>query len=154
MAPLTQEQVKIIEKISIFGMQSGLPRSTAKVLGFFLICVPEQQTAAMAKSALQLSFGSINNGLRTLTAMGILSQVSQPNERSIFYELESSGLVKAIQQKLDTFYMAKDIASQALTIMPNNERMMAFYTIYNVIGRELHSLLKQIKQELLINPGS
>lgn len=143
---LTDKHIQSIEAFSLFGMQSGLPKSTAKVLGFLLICQPTAQSAAQIRATLQLSLGSVSNALQTLTDMGVVSQAISLGERSTFYEIRPAGMVHAVKQKLQTFEQAKSIARAALDIDPQNVRLKTFYDVYETIGTELLAAVNHLEQ--------
>ena len=143
---LTDKQIQVIEAFSLFGMQSGLPKSTDKVLGFLLICQPTSQSAAQIRTTLQLSLGSVSNALQTLTAMGIVSQLTPIGERSAFYEIQPGGMVQAVKQKLQTFKQAKSIARAGLDLDSDNVRLKTFYKIYETIDTELKVAVNQLEQ--------
>lgn len=144
---LQSDQVEFIEKISVFGSSAGLPRSTAKVLGFFLICVPQQQSAADVRQVLQLSLGSTSNALRALTALGVLQQVAKVGERTVLYELSPAGLIRAVRQKVASFEGAKDISKEGLRLQPDSQRLAAFYDIYAGISSELSALVDMLEDK-------
>lgn len=143
---LTDKQIQVIEAFSLFGMQSGLSKSTAKVFGFLLICQPTTQSAAQIRTTLQLSLGSVSNALQTLTSMGIVTQTTPIGERSAFYEVRPSGMVQAVKQKLQTFKQAESIARTGLDLDDDNIRLKTFYKIYETIGAELEVAVGRLEK--------
>lgn len=142
---LQPHHLKFIEDFSSFGMQSGMAKSTARVLGFLLICQPQAQTAASIRGSLQLSLGSVSNALQTLKAMRIITQSAPLNKRSSYFEVKPGGLIGAVDHKIHIFQHAKVVAQSGLQNDPNNGRLAAFYNIYDVIESDLAASIAKLK---------
>lgn len=143
---LEQHHIDFLENFCLFGMQSGLSKSTARVLGFLLICQPAAQNAAMIRESLQLSLGSVSNALQTLTAMKVVHQSTPLGERSLYYEVKTAGLVQAVSHKVQLFQHAKEIAKLGLQADQKNDRLATFYTIYDVIETDLAASIAKLKE--------
>ena len=49
---MTPENSRFIERMGAFGVQGGLPRSAARILGYLSICEPARQSAEEIGAAL------------------------------------------------------------------------------------------------------
>lgn len=143
---LQPEHTEFIENFSLFGMRSGMAKSTAKVLGFLLICQPATQTATTIRESLQLSLGSVSNALQTLRAMHIISQSAPMGKRSVHYEVKPSGLIEAVGNKISLFQHAKEVANSGLDFNPHNTRLATFYEVYDVIESDLTASIVRLRK--------
>jgi len=69
----------------------GTPRAVMRVLGWMVVCRPEEQTATEIQEELGLSAGSVSAAVRTLGDMGLLERVARPGDRRTRYRLRAHG---------------------------------------------------------------
>jgi hypothetical protein len=76
------------EDFGVTGERVGMPRMTARLLGWMLICEPPTQSIADLERALGVSRASISIATRLLQASGLIRRVAQPGTRGYRFELD------------------------------------------------------------------
>ena len=108
-----------IEQMELFGHDTGMPRSFARVIGFLLVCEPARQSAKDIQEALSLSTGAVSNTLAALRASGMVRPVSTPGVRSMLYEMDSTGWKRNAARRIKASTRALEIAEQGLQLQPD-----------------------------------
>lgn len=133
-----------IEQMELFGHQTGMPRSLARVIGYLLICEPAAQSAKDIQEALKLSTGAVSNALAALRSSGMVRPVSVPGVRSMLYEINSNSWKHNATRRLKASSHALAIANQGLQIQPDNDRIKAMQRLYEVFDQEAGILIAKL----------
>lgn len=142
------ELTAFIEKMGIFGIESGMPRSVARVIGYLLVCEPTYQSAEKIAADLQLSAGAVSNAVNLLQQAKLLKRVTFPGDRRYYYEFNPDGWKESLITRLQTLPRGIELANEGLKISKNNprlEHMRDFYEVLNVELQELTTRLDKIK---------
>jgi len=134
-----------IEQMELFGHDTGMPRSLARVIGFLLVCEPAAQSAKNLQDTLSLSAGAVSNTLAALRASGMVRPVSVPGVRSMLYEMDSTSWKRNAARRLKASTRAVKIAEQGLEFQPNNERLKAMHHLYEVFDVEADALIAKLE---------
>lgn len=143
MKQLNQSEKEYVEKFATF--DSSLPRPWGRVLGYLLICDPEQQTAAQIKEQLLMSSGSLSAALSALVSARIVQKVSIRGQRAYFYQITKESWIRWAEYRLSLINMFVSLAQEGLKLSPNNRRMDEMYRLYNTLDIEFRKLLKRIE---------
>jgi MarR family len=76
------------EDFGVVGERVGMPRMTARLLGWMLICDPPRQSMTDLVRALGVSRASVSISTRLLQASGLLRRVGEPGARGYHFELD------------------------------------------------------------------
>jgi len=76
------------EDFGVTGERVGMPRMTARLLGWMLICDPPTQSIADLERALGVSRASISIATRLLQASGLIRRVAEPGTRGYRFALD------------------------------------------------------------------
>jgi MarR family len=76
------------EDFGVVGERVGMPRMTARLLGWMLICDPPRQSMTDLVHALGVSRASVSISTRLLQATGLLRRVGEPGSRGHHFELD------------------------------------------------------------------
>lgn len=134
-----------IEQMEIFGHDTGMPRSLARVIGYLLICSPAAQSAKDIQAALHLSAGAVSNALAALRASGMVRPVSRPDVRSMLYEMDSTSWKRNAARRIKVSGRALEIAEQGLQLQPDNDRLIAMHRLYEVFNTEADALIAKLE---------
>lgn len=143
---VNKEQRDFIEKFSVLGAKLGMPRSTARVLGLLLVCEPEEQSAATIQDQLRLSLGSVSSALSMLSMVGMVDQVSKSGERTMYYAVRASGIIRSAEQRIASFQEIADIAAQGQAIAPSNARLNTLHGVYTTLIDDFSGTLAKLKR--------
>ena len=140
------------EAFGVVGEQVGMPRMTARLLGWLLICEPPQQTAADLAQALEVSRASISIATRLLEASGLLRRVGVPGVRGHVYELDS----RLFQGRMDVanpFGALRRVLDQGVALAggeaaPRAGRVREARDFYAYVERELPLAVERYRSTL------
>ena len=111
------------EDFGVTGERVGMPRMTARLLGWMLICDPPTQSIADLERALGVSRASISIATRLLQASGLIRRVAQPGTRGYRFELDPaffSGQMNAA----NPFRLLREVLERGIEVAggPNDPR--------------------------------
>ena len=84
----TSPERQFAEDFGVTGERVGMPRMTARLLGWMLICDPPTQSIADLERALGVSRASVSIATRLLQASGLIRRVAEPGTRGYRFELD------------------------------------------------------------------
>ena len=140
---MTAELV-FVKKFVAFGTGIGLPRSVAKVLGWLIICKPQEQSSDQVQQQVSLSAGSVSTALAMLVDMQLVERIKLPGQRKPYYRLVPNGFIKSVERRFETFKMAEQIADAGLEIAPGDDRLIAMKQLYSFLDREMQEVAKRL----------
>lgn len=138
------ELTEFIEKMGVFGIESGMPRSVARVIGYLLICEPTYQSAEKIAAELQLSTGAVSNAVNLLQQARLLKRVTFPGDRRYYYEFNPDGWKESLITRLKTLPRGIELASEGLEISKNNPRLEHMRDFYAALNIELEALMTRL----------
>lgn len=138
------ELTAFIEKMGVFGIESGMPRSVARVIGYLLVCEPTHQSAEKIASDLQLSTGAVSNAVNLLQQAKLLKRVTFPGDRRYYYEFNPDGWKESLTARLKTLPRGVELANEGLKISKNNPRLEHMRDFYQVLNVELEALMTRL----------
>lgn len=123
-----------------FFTESGMPKSMVAVLVYLLICEPPRQAASTIENVTSLSKGSVNNALQSFIKSGLVCINKTESDRHYYYELDSNGWQRAINQRLNSLARATIIAERGLEEFPDNIRLKSMYEAYRAFSDQYNKL--------------
>jgi DNA-binding transcriptional regulator GbsR (MarR family) len=117
---------RFVEDMGGLVLVHGTPRAMMRVLGWMVVCEPQEQTAADIQRELDLSAGSVSTSLRMLGDIGMLERVARPSDRHIYYRLNRQGWELVLEARFRAFNEIRRVADRAVTAAGDeaNERLM------------------------------
>lgn len=138
------ELTEFVEKMGVFGIESGMPRSVARVLGFLLICEPAYQSADQIADKLKLSAGAVSNAVNLLQQARLLKRVTFAGDRRYYYEFNPDGWKESLITRLKTLPRGIELAAEGLKISRDNPRLEHMRDFYQVLSVELDALMARL----------
>lgn len=129
---MNKNEAAFVEGFVEYGRQTGLARNTARMLAWLVICQPARQTSQTIQRKLSVSAGTVSGAAATLKDMGLVTEVKQPGDRKIYYELQPGGFVRASEQRLNSIRLGKRLALDRQVSDPDNLRLEKMLEIYSV----------------------
>lgn len=136
---------RFIERMEAFGVQGGLPRSAARILGYLSVCEPARQSADEISGTLKLSSGSVSTALTLLRRTGLIDRTTQPGGRRHYYELNPDGWKRATLQQFHMMKPAIEMAEEGLEITPDSKRLRAMRDIFRLFDEEFERIAKRLE---------
>jgi DNA-binding transcriptional regulator GbsR (MarR family) len=138
------ELTAFIEKVGLFGVESGMQRSLARVMGLLLVCEPAHQSAEQIATKLQLSTGAVSNAVNVLQQAMLVKRVTFPNERKYYYEFDPQGWKHSLVARLKTVPHGIVLAEEGLEFSHNNQRLEKMRDFYIALNAEVEALMKRL----------
>ena len=135
-----------IKEFTVFGTGIGLPKSVARILGFLIICTPQEQSSTQIQKRLNLSSGNTSMSLAMLIDMQLVERVRVVGERKHYYRLLPKGFVAAVLRRLQTFKFAENVADLGLSINPGDERLTTMKHLYAFLDKEMQGVTKKLNK--------
>lgn len=139
------ELIAFIEKMGVFGMESGMQRSLARVMGFLLVCEPIHQSAEQIASTLHLSSGAVSNAVNALQQAMLVKRVTFPGDRHYYYEFDSTGWKEALTVQLKALPQGIALAEEGMKFSKNNPRLIKMREFYLALDAEVEALVKRLE---------
>jgi hypothetical protein len=119
----TSPERQFAEDFGVTGERVGMPRMTARLLGWMLICDPPTQSIADLERALGVSRASVSIATRLLQASGLIRRVAEPGTRGYRFELDPaffSGQMNAA----NPFRLLREVLERGIAVAggPNDPR--------------------------------
>lgn len=146
--PLNKER-EYAEHAGVVLESMGLPRAFGKLLGYFYVCDPPQQTSAQLAEALGLSKGSVSTGTRMLESGGLIRRVALAGVRGRAFELTADPLVRNTQG--GQYRRFEELMRLGLDVVGDDpergRRLRRGRDFYAFLNRELPKLVERFEAE-------
>lgn len=143
---ISPESKKFINRMTIYNMSTGLPKSMAHVLTYLSVCEPARQSAEDIQKVTKLSAGSISTAVTVFQRAGLVERSRSAHGRRYYYELDPDGWKRATMMRLKSLSVGVDLADAGLAIFPNNSRLVAMRNIYATFDEEFSGLAKRFTE--------
>jgi DNA-binding transcriptional regulator GbsR (MarR family) len=136
-----------VEQVGLLA-DTGLPRSITRVLGWLVVCEPPEQSAEQLRATLQLSAGAVSAAASSLVRAGIVTRVTFPGDRRLYYRLQPDGWQRLLRSRLEATSEVRRLAEEALDASggQTSERLRAMRDFYARCEVVFADLLEQPKQ--------
>lgn len=147
------EQLKrFIEETGLLMEAGGLPRTAGLVLGFMLVCEPEQQSMTDMTTALGISKATASAMTRMLMHIGFLERSVGPVDRRDYYRISPKAWERFFRTRIETMHRLSTAAEHGLHILRHasperRERLERMRGLSSFLERELGGLLAQFEAE-------
>lgn len=139
------------EEFGVVGERIGMPRMTARLLGWMLICDPPSQSIAELAAALGVSRASVSISTRLLQASGLIRRVAEPGARGYRFELDPaffSGQMNAA----NPFGLLRQMLERGITIAggeasPRAARLREARDFYAFVERAIPEAIDRYRAE-------
>jgi DNA-binding MarR family transcriptional regulator len=140
-------QEVFVEQVGLLA-DVGLPRSVARVLGWLVVCEPQHQSAEQLQATLRLSAGSVSAAAATLVRAEIVTRVTFPGDRRIYYQLQADGWQRLLRTRLHLLTHARRVAEQALSASGDgdHDRLVGMRDFYGRLETQFARLLDEDAQ--------
>jgi DNA-binding transcriptional regulator GbsR (MarR family) len=108
---------QFIEEVGLYFERVGLTRMEGRIIGWLLICDPPEQTMGDLVAALGASKSSVSVGLRTLTTLYLVEQVSIPGKRRDYYKASSDMWNRAFRARAHQLTELRQLAERGIALL-------------------------------------
>lgn len=131
-----------------FFADEGLPVVAGRVIGWLLICEPQEQSAAELAEALGASRSSIGNATRMLTPSGLVEGVRHRGERQEYFRISPGGWSRMLASRYAKTAAFREVIAGGLESLDDapaerRERLEQVHELYEFLESELPALWKR-----------
>lgn len=112
-----KELVNFADEIGLFYDDLGLPRAWGRVLGWLLVCEPENQSAEDLAAGLHASRGSISMATRSLIRMGYVERQTKRGDRRTYYRIRPGTWTAVFEHLIQSTTKLRQMAKQGLDLL-------------------------------------
>ena len=129
----------------------GLPAAFGKLMGWFLICDPPQQTSAQLAQSLGLSKGSVSTGVRTLEQLGMVRRVPVRG-RGHAYEMFPDALARTVDARR-LYTVIHDVMQKGIDVLggdeslPRAQRLRVTRDFYAFVAERIPQLIDEFARQ-------
>lgn len=143
--------LEYVERVAQSFSTQGLPLVAGRILGWLLVCDPEEQTAGEIAAAIRASKGSLSTNLRLLHAMRLVARVTWPGQRAVRHRVDiglgaERGRRAVLELSLITRLLSEGVALLGLE-SPRARRLVDAHAVYAAMDRDLHALWQRWEAE-------
>jgi len=137
----------------------GLPRMSARMWAWLLICEPPQRTAADLVDDLHASRGAISGAARDLSAAGIIRRGRRPGDRRESFSVPPGSIRRLLARFAAVLVQGREIADDGLEMLAGRPpearaRLQEFRDIYAYYERELPAVIEGYLGQPARDPSS
>lgn len=141
-------RLAFVEEMGLFFEKQFGPRMAGRILGWLLVCEPEEQTAAQIGEVLKASKGSISTMVRFLIQFGVVDKTSIPGERAAYYRINSTSWMEFLNRRLAMLGEMVRLENEALALQVESipvrqQRIEALKNFHEFMIEEIPKLVKR-----------
>jgi hypothetical protein len=103
-----------VEEVALFYERFGLPRMAGRILGWLLVCEPQQQTMAEMARALGGSKASMSTMTRLLLPLRLIERVRRPGERQDRFGIRPGLWAEGFRREVASYGAARAMYARGL----------------------------------------
>lgn len=121
----------------------SVPLITGRILGWLMVCDPEEQSAGEIAEAISASRGSMTTNLRQLIGMGFVQRITRPGERTAYYRLVDDAWQAVVRRQTASLAVFREIAADGVDLLgaanSRSRRVREAHDLYEWLGEVLSS---------------
>ena len=130
----------------------GLPRTAGQVLGWMLVCEPEQQSLTDLTEVLGVSKATASSMTRFLVHVGFLERTVGAGDRRDYYRVSRSAWSRFMKGRAQLMHNLRENAEHGLRILAEaaprrRDRLERMHRLYSFLEREMTSALERFEAE-------
>ncbi|WP_433262489.1 GbsR/MarR family transcriptional regulator [Actinosynnema sp. CS-041913] len=130
-----------IERFAAHFAEEGIPLIGGRILGYLLVCLPSERTAAELSQELEASSGSISTNLKFLVNEGLVTKRTRRGRQAAQYRINEKRWADLVQRKLDALTSVRELTESGMRLMSGDpERALRLRTVddlYTWLATEL-----------------
>lgn len=138
---------QFVEAMSGLVLVHGTPRAWLRVLGWMIVCDPDEQPASSIQGALGLSAGTVSVAVRGLADAGLLERVNRPGDRRIYHRINTHGWERVLEARFRALTEMRELADQAIAASGGgDERLSDMRDTIAKVEEGVHALLRERRE--------
>lgn len=135
-------QLEFVDRLGSFAEVTGVAPSVLRILGWLMVCEPEDQSIDDVRAVLGLSAGAVSMGLNTLMHLGYVERRARPGERRRYYRLHPDAWERASRIRFASLAQGRAAVERALAHAAGpNPRLEGMRDLYVFFERSINEYL-------------
>src|SRR5205823_9155795 len=152
MAHLPDPIRRFVDDTGLLLEAAGMPRIAGQVLGWLLVCEPEEQSLTDLTEALSISKASASTTTRLLTQFGLIERAVLPGDRRDYYRVADDAWHRFFQTRMSTMHKLQRNAQRGLELLVDapparRARLERMRKLFGFLEREMSRLMRQFEIE-------
>lgn len=141
-----------VNEFSLKMEESGHPRIFGQILGWLLVCNPQEQSFHDLMENLDISKASVSNVTRILLELGLIERVRVTGERQMYFRLMNGALAEFLDRQIKHIRDTTIILEKGLRLIKDDsttdsKRIEKAARFYAFIAGELPELVSRFNSK-------
>jgi biotin operon repressor len=124
-----------IERFAAHLVPEGIPLIGGRILGYLLVCDPEERTAAELSEELEASTGSISTNIRLLINQGVVVRTTRRGRQAAQYKADVAAWQAFVRRRLDAMVGMRSMTATGLRLLSGDpQRALRLRTVDEFYG--------------------
>ena len=124
-----------IERFAAHLVPEGIPLIGGRILGYLLVCDPEERTAAELSEELEASTGSVSTNIRLLINQGVVVRTTRRGRQAAQYRADVAAWQAFVRRRLDAMAGMRSMTATGLRLMSGDpQRALRLRTVDEFYG--------------------
>lgn len=106
-----------IERLAAQLVSEGIPLIGGRILGYLLVCDPEERTAAELSEELEASTGSVSTNLKLLVNIGLVVRTTRRGRQAAQYRADAAAWAGLIRRRMDALAGLRSLTASGLRLL-------------------------------------
>jgi predicted ArsR family transcriptional regulator len=106
-----------MERLAAQLVPEGIPLIGGRILGYLLICDPEERTAAELSEELEASTGSISTNLKLLVNNGMVLRSTRRGRQAAQYRLDPAAWGDLVRRRMQALADTRELTADGLRLL-------------------------------------
>lgn len=106
-----------IERLAAHLVPEGIPLIGGRILGYLLVCDPEERTAAELSEELEASTGSVSTNLKLLVNTGLVVRTTRRGRQAAQYRADAQAWSALVRRRLDALAELRTLSASGLRLL-------------------------------------
>ncbi|MDP2183113.1 MAG: MarR family transcriptional regulator [Actinomycetota bacterium] len=139
----------VVDEFGALMADSGLPRTSGRVMGWLLVCDPPEQTTSQLVEALHASKASISQATQLLAGVGLITKKHRRGSRELSYEMSPGVWERGFEAKRGLLDDMRNLAEEGLALVGETplerDRLLEVRDMYAFAADEYGKMLEKWK---------
>ncbi|HEX4703989.1 MAG TPA: transcriptional regulator [Pseudonocardiaceae bacterium] len=119
-----------IERLAAHLVPEGIPLIGGRILGYLLVCDPEERTAAELSEELEASTGSVSTNLKLLVGVGLVVRSTRRGRDAAQYRADAPAWASLVRRRLDALAELRGLSAAGLRLLSGDpQRALRLRTV-------------------------
>ncbi|MCW3083320.1 MAG: hypothetical protein JWP12_686 [Bacteroidetes bacterium] len=145
---ITEEQLKLIEKLGVVFEKLGLTPAAARIEGLLLVADNTELTFDEIRETLNISKSATSNAINMMLSMDRIEYITKPGDRKRYFRTHIANWKDSVKEKFAETGMLHEIMKEVLqqrtaSTKEFNKSLSEFISLFEYLRKEIPLLFKK-----------